>query len=213
MNTRRESRERVNWLLLEGVVVVFSILLAFWIDAAWNERQVRQLEHAYLLAMREDVLKTIEETDRIRDRQFNLVEDARATVDLITAGANLPEDIRTSFIPVVLPAESMDTYRDLVASGNTTIISNSEVRAAMAHLTQIIEYNDRAEKWALELVTSLRVIVLGSEPDAISRQRLAEIWTSYVDGGERVLDGKNRMRESALKALAALDQEIDGAGM
>lgn len=210
MTTRRDSRDRMKWLLLEGVVVVISILLAFWIDAAWDERQERQLEHAYLLAMREDVLRTIEETDRIHSRQTSLVDDARATVDMINAGANLPEDIRTSFLPIALPAESMDTYRDLVASGNTTIISNSEVRAAMSHLMQIIEYNDRAENWALELVTQLRVVVMGSEPDAISRQRLAEIWSSFVDGGERALDGKERVREAALQALAVLDQEIDG---
>lgn len=81
MTTRRDSRARMKWLLLEGVVVVMSILLAFWIDAAWDERQERQLEHAYLLAMREDVLRTIEETDRIHGRQSSLVEDARATVD------------------------------------------------------------------------------------------------------------------------------------
>lgn len=211
MISSRAIRDKVNWLLLEGVVVVLSILLAFWIDASWNERQERELEHAYLTAMREDVLMTIEENERVRGVQSKLVEDARATEALILTDSDLPDEIRTSFLLITLPAESMDTYRDLITSGNITIISNPEVRSAMAHLLQRIEYNDRAENWALNLQTSLRNTILGSEPDAMSRGRLAEIWHVYVDAGERVLEGKERLDPAAQAALAILDREIKGS--
>ena len=125
--------------------------------------------------------------------------------EMISAGTELPTDFRTTFPSVFLPAESMDTYRDLVASGGTTLLSSDEVREAMANLLQRIEYNDRAERWALDVATSARMIVLSSEPGSMSREQLSDIWTVYVDVGERLLDGKNRLDESANAALVALD--------
>ena len=208
MAISRSSKERINWILLEGVVVVISILLAFWIDAFWDERQERRLDHAYLVAMREDVLETIKENERVRGLQSAIVEDARATEALILTDAKLPDDIRISFLVISLPAESMDTYRDLVSSGNTTIISNPDVRSAMAHLLQRIEYNDRAENWALDLQTSLRNTVMSFAPDAMGRDHLAEIWRIYIDAGERVLEGKERLDTAAQAALVILDREI-----
>ena len=210
MTISQANKEKLNWLILEGVVVVVSILLAFWIDASWDERQERRLEHTYLVAMREDVRQTIEENERVRSLQSKLVEEARATLALILSDARLSDDIRTSFLVISLPAESMDTYRDLVSSGNTTIISNPDVRSAMANLLQRIEYNDRAENWALGLQTSLRNTVLASAPDAMSREHLAEFWQIYVDAGERVLEGKERLGTAGQAALAILDQEIEG---
>ena len=210
MTISQANKEKLNWLILEGVVVVVSILLAFWIDASWDERQERRLEHTYLVAMREDVRQTIEENERVRSLQSKFVEEARATLALILSDARLPDDIRTSFLVISLPAESMDTYRDLVSSGNTTIISNPDVRSAMANLLQRIEYNDRAENWALGLQTSLRNTVLASAPDAMSRKHLAEFWQIYVDAGERVLEGKERLGTAGQAALAILDQEIEG---
>jgi hypothetical protein len=45
------NRERLNWLLLEGVAIVISILMAFWIDAWWEGRKDRHEEQELLIGL------------------------------------------------------------------------------------------------------------------------------------------------------------------
>lgn len=199
-----------NWftIVAEACVIVISILLAFGIDAWWDERKENHREHAYLISLRADVIGTIRDNERVIADQNREHEQMLGIAEMISTGAELPTGLRTIFPTVVLPAESMDTYRDLVASGGTTLLSSEEVRGAMANLLQRIEYNDRAERWALDVATSARMIVLGSEPGSMSREQLGDIWAVYVDVGERLLDGKGRLDTSAKMALAALDRAI-----
>ena len=199
-----------SWLSfgLEACVIVVSILLAFGIDAWWDEQKEGHREQAYLVSLRADVIATINDNDRVLARQQQEHERILGIAEKIRAGTELPADFRTTFPTVVLPAESMDAYRDLVASGGTTLLSSEDVRGAMANLLQRIEYNDRAERWALDVGTSARMIVLGSETGSLSREQLSHIWVVYVDIGERLIDGKSRLQESAKIALAVLDKSI-----
>jgi len=50
------STRQVPWLrvFVEGVVIVSSILLAFWIDAAWELRGEARERTALLIALQED---------------------------------------------------------------------------------------------------------------------------------------------------------------
>jgi len=210
-SNRQESiLKEKNWLRFaaEACVIVVSILLAFGIDAWWDELKEGHREQAYLVSLRADVIETIHDNERVKARQLQEQERILSIAEMIRSGAELPADIRTTFPTVVLPAESMDAYRDLVASGGTTLLSSEEVRGAMANLLQRIEYNDRAERWALDVATSARMIVLSSEPGSMNRDHLSDIWVVYVDIGERLIEGKNRLDESAKNALAALDASI-----
>ena len=195
-------------VVVEACVIVISILLAFGIDAWWDERKDLHRERAYLVILRDDVVRTIGENNRVIDEQSE--EQARILniAENIRAGADLPANIRTTFPTVTLPAESMDAYRDLVASGGTTLIASPDVRSAMANLLHRVEYNDRAENWALELATSTRLLILSSAPGSMNREHLAELWQVYVDLGERLLDGKNRLNDAAQDALLALDKAL-----
>jgi hypothetical protein len=51
MNTNNIQRGRTA---TEGVAIVFSILLAFWIDTWWEGQQEAQLEVVYLYELQED---------------------------------------------------------------------------------------------------------------------------------------------------------------
>ena len=48
------SRDKLNWLLFEGLLIVISILMAFWIDAWWSDRQVRADEEQVLTSLLDD---------------------------------------------------------------------------------------------------------------------------------------------------------------
>lgn len=199
-----------NWsrIIVEACVIIVSILLAFGIDAWWDERKDSQRERAYLVSLRADVIGTIRDNERVIAEQLEEHERILGIAEMISMGAELPTGYRSTFPSVTLPAESMDTYRDLVASGGTTLLSSEEVRSVMANLLQRIEYNDRAERWALDSGMSARMIVLGSEPGSMSREQLSDIWAVYIDVGERLLDGKRRLDKSASTALEALNKAI-----
>jgi hypothetical protein len=59
-DTRRTTR-----LVSEGAVIVVSILLAFWIDAWWDNRQARMTEMTVLESIREEVEENRLELDRL----------------------------------------------------------------------------------------------------------------------------------------------------
>lgn len=59
-HTRRTTR-----LASEGAVIVVSILLAFWIDAWWDNRQARMTEMTVLESIREEVEENRLELDRL----------------------------------------------------------------------------------------------------------------------------------------------------
>ncbi len=50
-NTDNMQRKRTA---AEGVAIVLSILLAFWIDTWWEDRKEARLEVVYLLELQED---------------------------------------------------------------------------------------------------------------------------------------------------------------
>lgn len=48
MTLTSATREKLNWLFLESALIVISILLAFWIDAWWSDRESRVVEREIL---------------------------------------------------------------------------------------------------------------------------------------------------------------------
>lgn len=76
-----EGRSRLRESIREMVVVVVSILIAFGLDAAWDERQERQEERRILESIATDMRWNVEELDRaltlhriIQDASLELVE-------------------------------------------------------------------------------------------------------------------------------------------
>jgi hypothetical protein len=57
MAAPRISRQSLKWLFLEGAAIVFSILLAFWIDAWWHAHSDQALLEEYLSQVRADTLE------------------------------------------------------------------------------------------------------------------------------------------------------------
>ncbi len=50
------NTNNIQWkrTAVEGVAIVISILLAFWIDTWWEDRMEARLEVVYLLELQED---------------------------------------------------------------------------------------------------------------------------------------------------------------
>ena len=75
----------IKHLSAEAAAIVLSILLAFWIDASWEERQDRENEQVVLAALVEE-FKSKKITLKIR-RAFN-EEILKSTTMLINASVD-----------------------------------------------------------------------------------------------------------------------------
>lgn len=83
METPRSTASRR--FLIEGTVIVFSILLAFWIDAWWEESQEREREVMLLRALLDDVQTMRQGFDTQRSYNEAILD---ATETLLHAGAS-----------------------------------------------------------------------------------------------------------------------------
>ena len=121
----------------EAVAIVFSILLAFWIDTWWEDRQEAQFEVVYLYEMQEDFelnKSTLENMtarlERILRSTLVLQEQSALTSPGLPV-AELNENFRsitqmTAFVPVDR------TYANLIGSGDLKLIQSRPLKNALA---------------------------------------------------------------------------------
>ena len=82
------GRPRASRLLLEGFVIVASILLAFAIDAAWDERQERAQERRLLEALEGEFAAhppVLEESYAVMEEAYIGYEEARKRMTSLAA--------------------------------------------------------------------------------------------------------------------------------
>ena len=130
-------RIRVGRLFAEGFAIVISILLAFAIDAAWDERQERERETEILGSL----LSEFEgNRDRLPGRAALHQRTVRATTALLAAVRSVqPGQIvvvqDTLLLPTILHNTfdpSMGTLEALLQSGDLHLISDLGLRKSFA---------------------------------------------------------------------------------
>jgi len=85
-----EGREKINWLLIEGLAIVVSILFAFSIDAWWEDLQEQEDLHELLIAVRAD-FETSKKTIEYR-RTFTAAKK-ESIIEVFNASFDDPQEI------------------------------------------------------------------------------------------------------------------------
>jgi hypothetical protein len=131
------THPKVDWkkLALESLTIVVSVLLAFWIDAWWNDRQ-RAIEEEVILASvyleAKDLTTTIEEARKyvgaIRSSTLQLVNASVTRDDAIT-----DDNIDQLFNAVLWHVDAevftnAPAIESLVIGGGIDSISNADLR-------------------------------------------------------------------------------------
>ncbi len=125
-------------LVGEAILIVFSILLAFGIEAWWSQRGEGRAEGEALEALRADFTESLE---RLASARFDHeeVRDAAVRILAITGpGANPPasELVMDTLVmaliayPKVFPVTA--TYDALIASGQIQLLESAELRRELA---------------------------------------------------------------------------------
>jgi len=130
-------------LIAEAVVVVSSILFAFAIDAAWDQRQARESERAILRGLESELQADIRAIAASRDSTAQTYD--RLTYFLGATRSELlemspPTAEREVFAPLsrqwgqAMPTGALDAA---TGSGDLAVISDPELRVALARLASV----------------------------------------------------------------------------
>lgn len=144
MKERKATRGRN--LLIEGAVIVLSILLAFAIDAYWEERRETSDVRQSIEVVRRDLVDMITQLEEFE--QFS-AETARASVEAARALSGLkPVAIadRPRVEALILRSTSRRTmrlpragYTDLLNTGNLAEIGNRDLRDSLVKFYEAAE--------------------------------------------------------------------------
>jgi hypothetical protein len=137
------SREKLNWLLFEGLLIVISILMAFWIDAWWSDRQIKADEEQVLTSLLDDFSEKRARVDGQRDYIDAILSSTKKL--LYSSTESTPElssltidqlfgDIWWNLEASIWTAPLLDS---VVSGGDLDLISNRQLRI------ELLEWSER----------------------------------------------------------------------
>ncbi|MGC6488871.1 MAG: hypothetical protein ACON4Z_14585 [Planctomycetota bacterium] len=149
-----ENAPRRGARLVEGAVIVLSILVAFGLDAGWDYAKQRSAATEHLKALLTDFEETragIEATIAHGERILGHAErlSAAAGADSEPAGGEIDAML---FELVSLPTFEpvVGAYEELIAAGNLRLIRDPQLRSALAGWGANLRSYATRERWATD---------------------------------------------------------------
>lgn len=144
----------------EAAVIVISILLAFWIDAWWDNRQARKTEVTVLESIQREVEENRLELDRLlglNRTQFGRIDGfLGSTPDELRS---LPQDSVASWISAIVVTwtyDSDDSAAGLFLGSSAPVTQHArDVRSVLARWVRIVEDMEEEKETVWELGTAL----------------------------------------------------------
>ena len=187
-------------VLLEGAVIVASILLAFGIEAWWSEHQEAARRDALMEDLQAELvtnavsLEDALERQRLRARRLeillNELTETAVGLDVDSVRA-LQESARVN------PSwdESRGILNLLIQSGDLTLLENRELRARLAGLESRASDYLSNQRWVLEAQ---------AEPEVLyGTGSLIMDYTRFTNTDRTLLDASPAVRERAAKFFTA----------
>ncbi len=131
---------QVPWtrILAEGAVIVVSILLAFSIDAGWNNHVEQQREREQLASMRAEFHGSLSGLDAILASVQSHAENIESLIALLKAAGDKPVLVPGALLGSAVTWRTSDvsisTLEALMASGDLNLLRNVELRTQLAGL-------------------------------------------------------------------------------
>ncbi len=190
--------QRIPWLrvFVEGVVIVGSILLAFGIQAWWDERQERGLVRRDLMSVAQELGVNRESVLWQSDRMERQTLGGAEVLKILEADRDdtttpLPDTLVflvTSTVPTLDPSSGALTT--LIASGRLTFVDDEDVQGRLSGLGDLIADAQENQVYVNELnATRMYPLTYDQYDDAA----VIEVYTSFVN-----LEDRSREPETAL---------------
>ena len=123
-------------LIVEGTAIVVSILLAFGIDAWWQDRQIRTEEHEVLQGLQEEFLAIREVLKRHSAQHQESLKSLEDVLAVSDTSQELVETVETAIRELLTPNTtdiSNGTLHALLASGRLEMLSNKALRKRLVN--------------------------------------------------------------------------------
>lgn len=164
----------------EGVAIVISILLAFWIDTWWEDRKDARLEAVYLLELQEDFEQN---KSRLEDEAAAFEVIARSMLVLQEQSALEPpsmsvSELNENFSQIIIMSTFYPinrAYTNMTGSGELKLIRSRPLKNALA------EYYAAAQVTELVQKTHEMELVQIFQPYIIENLDFAAVGISWVD--------------------------------
>lgn len=201
------NSKQLPWIriLVEGAVIVGSILLAFGIEAWWGHTQAQAEEQQYLVALREDVEAVMAEAERTAANNNELNEQAWQRITELRELESVPDSLlavsRVQMVITTVLRARLDTYTELVSSGGVTKVRDVRVRNRLAQLRSVMDFEEDMTGWTIEAMLqmsppvlsaaasedpSLSKLLILAEEQGISIRQLHNVRKADVLGAARV---------------------------
>ena len=134
------NNRQIPWrrILLEGAVIVVSILLAFSIDTWWSNRIEQQREREQLVSMLAEFKADLSGLDEVLTSVQGHAKNVESLIALLKAAGDepvlVPGPLLGSAITWRTSDVSTSTLDALMASGDLNLLRNVELRANLAGL-------------------------------------------------------------------------------
>lgn len=206
------SRTQNKWssIVLESIAIVLSILLAFAIDAGWDERQERVEESKILEAL-------VVEFERYEDRFGSMADFYQLTADRIVwlldeaefslSEAERLDEAMLAFIGAPTFEVSSGVHSELVASGRVSLLSDPILRRRISTWQGLLNETTDDEIVVRQYLASVMVPYLASRNAPIGRAsrvpKGSEWRLSVTSDSHAISTYRDLVRDPEFRALAA----------
>ena len=166
------TRPRLLRVALESLAIVLSILLAFAIDAGWDERQERLAEIEILEGLLTQFEGYREAFARRADRYIQVGDDIVWLLDEADfSAADVARMDRAMLAFVGAPTADLRSgpHTELVASGRISLISDAELRSRISNWQSLLDETTDNELVVRQYIGSVTVPFLAARGAPIGR--------------------------------------------
>ncbi|MBW3567273.1 MAG: hypothetical protein KY410_04820 [Proteobacteria bacterium] len=151
--TARRYWKTLTWALGEISIVAVGILIAFSLNAWWDDRSMAQQEQMHLHALAGDFEQNVAELRELVEMEKRIASYSLKLLNLSeTNDVEPPESLAGMTGEVFNSARFepvMGAYEGLVNSGGLTLIQDEQLRASLAYFAAQVR-NRYAEDWSNE---------------------------------------------------------------
>jgi hypothetical protein len=170
------DRSRSTRIASESLAIVFSILLAFWIDAWWDQRGANRDAGARLNAFAEELAQTetaLNEHFRVLDTQVQLAATVLGEVSSYSGRASRMDSLLFQLGPFPEAPFPTAALEDMLAAGGLGLISSSDLRRLLSEYRALLEMDLDEQRRARDHF----------------EQEMAPFWTGYVNDVDHLRAG------------------------
>jgi hypothetical protein len=155
--------QKINWqrLLIEAAAIVISIIIAFTIDASWDEREERVFEQEALMGLRTDYLNHRDALTTDRTQHLSIIQRVGSLLD---AGQKSVWDVDEYSIHDAIRLMLNPTTTDLgdgvrnslISGGNIEIIRDEQLRYELSgwdsSMDELTDDQEMGRKMVMEII-------------------------------------------------------------